>query len=201
MTTRSTLPASGATSTESATRVSSAVITRWTSSSRRASVTVTTTSAARPANRAAESWPDSQDASRGTRPTARIRSASTSADKKFSWTNWPRVAANWSLRSTISAVCGMGRPSGRRNSAVTANQSATPPTIDASAPACTKPSRVPWWPNAVTTTNSTVTAPSRAVARRRATARARVRSAVDSCAWARIGGAGVAAAGSMPPPY
>ena len=45
------------------------------------------------------------------------------------------VAANWSLRSTISAVCGIGRPRGRRNRAVTANQSATPPTMAASAPA------------------------------------------------------------------
>ena len=33
------------------------------------------------------------------------------------------------------AVCGIGRPSGRRNSAVTANQSARPPTIAASAKA------------------------------------------------------------------
>ena len=31
------------------------------------------------------------------------------------------------------AVCGIGSPSGCRNSAVTANQSAKPPTIDASA--------------------------------------------------------------------
>src|SRR6201996_7634668 len=199
MTTRSTRPASGATSTESTTRVSSAVSTRWTSSSRRASVTVTTRPAARPANRAAESRPDSQVASRGTRPAARIRSASTSADRKFSCTNWPRVAANWSLRSTISAVCGMGRPSGRRNRAVTATQSATPPTIDASAPAWTKPSRVPWWPTAVTTMNRTVTAPSRAVARRRATTRAWVRSAVVSCPLADTGETGVAAAGSIPP--
>src|ERR1700761_9100478 len=199
MTTRSTRPASGATSTESTTPASSAVSTRWTSSSRRASVTVTTTSAARPANRAAESRPDSQTASRGTRPAARIPSASTSAGRKCSCTNWPRVAANWSLRSTISAVCGIGRPSGRRNRAVTANQSATPPTIDASAPACTKPSRVPWWPSAVTTTNRTVTAPSRAVARRRATARAWARSATVSCPAVDTGAAVAAAAGSIRP--
>ncbi len=36
------------------------------------------------------------------------------------------------------AVCGIGKPSGRRNSAVTANQSAKPPTIAASAAARTK---------------------------------------------------------------
>ena len=35
------------------------------------------------------------------------------------------------------AVCGMGSPSGRRNSAVTANQSASAPTIPASAMART----------------------------------------------------------------
>ena len=44
-----------------------------------------------------------------------------------------------SLRRGISAVCGTGRPSGCLNSAVTANQSAIAPTIDASAPALTKP--------------------------------------------------------------
>ena len=47
--------------------------------------------------------------------------------------NSPSVAANWSLRSTTIAVCGIGRPSGWRNSAVTANQSASPPTIAAAA--------------------------------------------------------------------
>ena len=41
------------------------------------------------------------------------------------------------LALTITAVCGIGRPSGRRKSAVTANQSATPPIMAASAPACT----------------------------------------------------------------
>src|SRR6201992_1193462 len=47
--------------------------------------------------------------------------------------------------------------------------------------------------------NRTVTAPSRAVARRRATTRAWVRSAVVSCALADTGAAVVAAAGSIPP--
>ena len=45
--------------------------------------------------------------------------------------------AGGSLRSTTMAVWGMGRPSGRRNRAVTANQSARAPTIDASAAAWT----------------------------------------------------------------
>src|SRR6201996_9377040 len=47
--------------------------------------------------------------------------------------------------------------------------------------------------------NRTVTAPSRAVARRRATTRAWVRSAVVSCPLADTGETGVAAAGSIPP--
>ena len=130
-------PASGATSIESAARVSSAVSARWTSSSRRPSAARTTMSAAWPANRAALSGSVSQPATREAIWAEPIRSASTSPLRKFSCTNWPRVAANWSLRSTITAVCGIGRPSGCRNRAVTANQSATPPTIAASAPACT----------------------------------------------------------------
>src|SRR4051794_19531520 len=48
-----------------------------------------------------------------------------------------------SLRRGISAVWGVGIPSGGRDSAVTANQSAPAPTIDASAPACTNPQK-PW---------------------------------------------------------
>jgi len=39
----------------------------------------------------------------------------------------------------MSAVCGIGKPSGRRKSAVTANQSASPPTMPASAIARIQP--------------------------------------------------------------
>ncbi len=46
-----------------------------------------------------------------------------------------------SLLRGMIAVCGIGRPSGCRNSAVTANQSARPPTRPASAKAWTKPRR------------------------------------------------------------
>ena len=194
---RSARPASGATSTASTTRVSSAARTRCTSSSLSVPATATARSAARPANRAALPPSVSHAASRGTSPADRIRSASTSALRKFSCTNWPSVAANWSLRSTISAVCGIGRPSGRRNRAVTANQSATPPTIDASAPAWTKPRNVPWAPTAVTTTKSTVLPASSAVARRRAAASWRFRSATDSRASAETGATG-GAAGAVP---
>jgi hypothetical protein len=38
-----------------------------------------------------------------------------------------------SLRDGTMAVCGIGMPNGWRNSAVTANQSASPPTMAASA--------------------------------------------------------------------
>src|SRR5437879_5834425 len=48
-----------------------------------------------------------------------------------------------SLRVATIAVCGIGRPSGRRNSAVTANQSARPPTSEASAVARPEPGQPP----------------------------------------------------------
>jgi hypothetical protein len=51
----------------------------------------------------------------------------------------PTRAAISSQLAGISAVCGIGRPSGRRKIAVTANQSASPPTIPASAIASTHP--------------------------------------------------------------
>ena len=65
----------------------------------------------------------------------RIFSATTSSDRKFSVTNCSRLSARLSLRVGTIAVCGIGSPSGRRNSAVTANQSASAPTIAASAAA------------------------------------------------------------------
>ena len=55
-------------------------------------------------------------------------------------------AAQLVLAAGISAVCGIGSPSGCLNRAVTANQSAMAPTIDASAPALTNP-RNPCWSN------------------------------------------------------
>ena len=59
--------------------------------------------------------------------------------RKFSPTNSSSPRPSSSLRLGISAVCGIGSPSGCLNSAVTANQSAIAPTIDASAPALTNP--------------------------------------------------------------
>ena len=60
----------------------------------------------------------------------------TVAVRKFCCTNSPRLAPIWSFFRGMIAVCGIGIPSGYRNSAVTANQSARPPTIAASAAAC-----------------------------------------------------------------
>ena len=74
----------------------------------------------------------SHAATRGTTRAPRTRSTMMSGVRKLSWTKSPSVSPNWSLRSTMIAVWGMGMPSGWRNSAVTANQSASPPTIAAS---------------------------------------------------------------------
>ena len=72
---------------------------------------------------------------------APTRSRMMSSWRKFSPTkSWSPLPSS-SLRRGISAVCGIGRPSGCRNSAVTANQSAIAPTMLASAPALTKPSQ------------------------------------------------------------
>jgi hypothetical protein len=67
------------------------------------------------------------------------RCASTSLRRKCRCTNRPRVRPIWSLRAAMIAVCGIGRPNGCLNSAVTANQSASPPTIAASAVARSAP--------------------------------------------------------------
>src|SRR5437016_103324 len=60
-----------------------------------------------------------------------------------------------SFRVATIAVCGIGRPRGCRNSAVTANQSASPPTRDASAVARTQPSQGYCASNTRAVTNTT----------------------------------------------
>ena len=70
-------------------------------------------------------------------PTDRIFSARTGPDRKLPCTNWPRPRPMSSLRLGMIAVWGMGIPSGWRNNAVTANQSASAPTMAASAVART----------------------------------------------------------------
>src|SRR6266851_1588055 len=57
--------------------------------------------------------------------------------RKFAATKAPSATPIRSLLRGTIAVCGIGRPSGRRNTAVTANQSASAPTTAASAPART----------------------------------------------------------------
>ena len=49
----------------------------------------------------------------------------------------PRFSAMRAWLRGMIAVCGIGRPSGRRNSATTAYQSANPPTVAAAAKAAT----------------------------------------------------------------
>src|SRR5664280_2672165 len=72
-------------------------------------------------------------------PTRRVTCAWTTLSRmtgparKFVATNSSRLRARLSLRVGMIAVCGMGRPSGCLNSAVTANQSASAPTMPASA--------------------------------------------------------------------
>ena len=58
-------------------------------------------------------------------------------DMKFSRTKVPRPSPSWSFLRLMIAVCGIGMPSGCLNSAVTANQSASAPTMPASAAART----------------------------------------------------------------
>ena len=71
----------------------------------------------------------------------RTFSLTISGSRKFSPTNSPSELPSWSFFLRINAVCGMGMRSGWRNSAVTANQSASPPTMPASAAARTYPTQ------------------------------------------------------------
>ena len=83
----------------------------------------------------------SQSPTRAEIVAAATRSRMMSSWRKFSPTNSSSPLPSSSLRFGTSAVCGIGRPSGCLKSAVTANQSAIAPTIDASAPALTKPQK------------------------------------------------------------
>ena len=68
-------------------------------------------------------------------------SSTTARVRKFSWTKVPRLAPIWSFLRGMIAVCGIGSRKGCRNSAVTANQSASAPTIAASEKARTYPTQ------------------------------------------------------------
>jgi len=71
--------------------------------------------------------------------TPRIRRATTEGVRKLSFRKLASVSPIRSLLRGMIAVCGIGRPSGWRKRAVTANQSAMPPTSPASAKAWAKP--------------------------------------------------------------
>lgn len=136
-------PAPGAISWASARRVMASPTTACTSESR------STVSAPRSAvdsssvTRSAFFGSASQPPSRLPMPTERSRRRTTSAERKFSPTKSPRLCPSWSFLVGMIAVCGIGSPIGRLNSAVTANQSASAPTIPASAAAATNPVQPP----------------------------------------------------------
>ena len=97
------------------------------------------TSATSSTTRRAFAGSASQTPTRRETPAAAIRSRMIGSWRKFSPTNSSSPRPRSSLRFGIRAVCGIGSPSGCLKSAVTANQSAIAPTIDASAPAFTNP--------------------------------------------------------------
>ncbi len=68
-------------------------------------------------------------------PSTRLTSAGVTTCPA---TNRPSARPSRAFCCGMIAVCGIGRPSGCRNSAVTANQSAIPPTNPALALACTR---------------------------------------------------------------
>ena len=122
---------------------------------------------------------ESHSPTRNEMVAAATRSRMMSSCRKFSPTNSSRLRPRSSLRLGISAVCGTGMPSGCLNSAVTANQSAIAPTIEASAPALTKP-RKPCCPSVTTYTIAASTSRLTARVRIRRSPRRRASSAAGS---------------------
>ncbi len=93
------------------------------------------------ATRSACEGSDSHLPSRPATCASRSFVSTTCGDMKFSRTKAPRPSPSWSFLRLMIAVCGIGMPSGCLNSAVTANQSASAPTMPASAPARTYPTQ------------------------------------------------------------
>lgn len=133
----SIFPMPGAISWASARRVIASPTTAWTSESRRTVKAPLSAADSSAVTRSACSGSASHAPSRLPIPTARSRCRTTSSERKFSPTNSPSDTPNWSFLVGMIAVCGMGRPSGWRKRAVTANQSASAPTMPASAAAAT----------------------------------------------------------------
>ena len=109
----------------------------WTSSSRSISTSTRSTVEASAATRSACAGSESHLPSRPATSASRSLVSTTSGDMKFSRTKVPRPSPSWSFLRLMIAVCGIGMPSGCLNSAVTANQSASAPTMPASAAART----------------------------------------------------------------
>ena len=82
-------------------------------------------------------------ASRSAGSCLRISDTSEGTSRNLSRTKVARLRPMRAWLRAMTAVCGMGRPSGRRNSATTANQSASAPTMAASAMAFTALSHRP----------------------------------------------------------
>ena len=95
------------------------------------------TTADRPAARPAS---DSQSATSAAKSTSLSFARTGSGARKLTSMKRPRLSAIRFWLAGMIAVCGIGRPSGRLNSATTAYQSARPPMVAASAKAATKPS-------------------------------------------------------------
>ncbi len=133
----SSLPSGGPHGTSTTRRTTACSITACTSSSRSTATTPRTTVESSAVTRSALAGWASQPPNRPATPTRRSRSRTTCSDRKFVPTNSPRLSPSASLRVGMIAVCGIGIPSGCRNSAVTANQSASAPTMPASAAAFT----------------------------------------------------------------
>ena len=115
----------------------------WTSSSRNISTSARSTVDASAATRSALTGSASHLPVRLATSALRSFVSTLSADRKFSRTNVLSPSPSWSFLRLMIAVCGMGMPSGCLNSAVTANQSASAPTMPASAAARTYPTHGP----------------------------------------------------------
>ena len=112
-------------------------MTSSTSSSPSRVITPRAATAASAVRRSAFAGVASQPPSRREMPIDRSLPTTTSSERNSSSTKAPSVAPISSLRFGMIAVCGIRSPSGYRNSAVTANQSASAPTIAPSAAART----------------------------------------------------------------
>src|SRR5882757_658158 len=81
----------------------------------------------------------SQSAMKDAKSTWRSLASTGAASRKCTSMNSPSLSAIRCWLLWMIAVCGIGSPKGRRNSATTAYQSARPPMVAASAKAATKP--------------------------------------------------------------